>query len=36
MNERVISSAVSTVLHEQKFSVVDAAEAEQCRYGDLY
>ena len=35
LNEREISSAVSTVLREQESSVADADGAEHCGYGDL-
>jgi len=35
LNERIISSAVSTVLRVQEFPVAAAAVAEQCGYGDL-
>jgi hypothetical protein len=34
-DERKISSAVSTVLRVQGFSLIDAAGAEHCGYGDL-
>jgi hypothetical protein len=32
----MMTGAVSTVLREQEFAVAEAAEAEQCGYGDLY
>jgi hypothetical protein len=34
VNERKISSDVSTVLRAQKFAVTDVFEEEQCGYGD--
>jgi hypothetical protein len=35
IDERKISSAVSAVLRGKNFSRVEAADAEQCGYGDL-
>jgi hypothetical protein len=35
VDERQISSAVSAVLRGKNFSRVEAADAEQCGYGDL-